>query len=151
MRQLLVRVFPILESNIGKSNGSHGIGAGAGAGDGGSIGAERNVLRPGAHQYRWQGQSIGVTGGNRGPWTRARATETESERGIVLGSFRSSARSTDVEVLEVDDVERQSAGMRILATSSLDSTEKRNGFGLSIEGRTMKRDGRADSEVFSSS
>ncbi|EAA32567.1 hypothetical protein GE21DRAFT_5544 [Neurospora crassa] len=151
MRQLLVRVFPILESNIGKSNGSHGVGVGAGAGDYVSNGAERNVLRPETHQYQWQGQSRGVTSRNKGPWTRARATETESERDIVLGSFRSSARSTNVEVLEVDDVKRQSAGVRILAASSLDSAEKRNGFGLSFEDRTMERDGRADPEVFPSS
>ncbi|KAK3487520.1 uncharacterized protein B0T23DRAFT_446287 [Neurospora hispaniola] len=149
MRQLLVRVFPILESNVGKSNGSHGVGVGAG--DGVGNGAGRNVLRPGTHQYQWQGQSRDITGRNRWPLTRARATETESERDIVLGSFRSSARSTDVEVLEVDDVERQSAGVRILATSSLDSTEKRNGFGLSIVGCRMERDGCADTEVFSSS
>lgn len=80
-------------------------------------------------------------------WTREVPTKTESERNIVLGSFRRSADSNDVEVLEVDDVERQSADGRIMA-SSMDSTEKREGFGLSIVGCWVEDDRRVESEGF---
>lgn len=146
MRQLLVRVFPRLESNIGKSNASNGVGAGGGGCDAG-----RNTPRSGTHQYQWHGQSRGVNGRNRGPRTRAMAAETESEREIVLGSFRRSAGSNDVEVLEVDDVERESADGRILASSSMDSTEKREGFGLSIVGCWTEDGGRVEPEGFPSS
>ncbi|KAJ4380940.1 hypothetical protein N0V85_008701 [Neurospora sp. IMI 360204] len=146
MRQLLVRVFPRLESNIGKSNASNGAGAGGGGCDAG-----RNIPRFGTYQHQWHGQSRGVNGRNRGPWTRAKATETESEREIVLGSFRRSAGSNDVEVLEVDDVERESADGRILASSLMDSTEKREGFGLSIVGCLTEDGGRVEPEGFPSS
>ncbi|KAK3399945.1 hypothetical protein B0T20DRAFT_350108 [Sordaria brevicollis] len=146
MRQLLVRVFPRLESNIGKSDGSNG-------GDGDASGARRNVPRSGTDQYQWYGQQHQSSRGlkkerrRKGElWTREVPTETESERNIVLGSFRRSGGSHNVEVLEADDVERGSVDGRMLAGSSMDSTEKREGFGLSIVGCWMEEDRRRELE-----
>ena len=142
MRQLLVRAFPRLESKIGKSNVSD-EGAGAGAG------AAHNVPRSGNHWFpvrRALQSRGGVNGGGRnrgGPWTRAAPTETDSERDIVLGSFtrRSMGSHNNVEVLEgVHDVERKSAEVKILASSSMDGPEKREGFGLSIIGRWVPQE-----------
>ncbi|CCC13087.1 hypothetical protein SMACR_06305 [Sordaria macrospora] len=136
MRQLLIRAFPRLDSAPGGSNDGC-------AGDGGGAGAKRNVPRSGTHRPRWPGQQGGGTGRRRGPWSRQIPTETESERDIVLGSVRRSTGGNAVEVMEVVDVEQQPADVRIL-----NSTEKREGFGLSIVGRWKENGGHANHEVF---